>query len=61
MNISLVVSIARFIFAQLPLLLSIRLFIVNVPPLQNAPTGDPNGNYDPAKALTFDPTEYLLN
>ena len=62
MNYVLVSSISRFINAQLPLLLSVRLFILNVPLplLQNDPAGLPNGKYDPTPAFTVDPTEYLL-
>ncbi len=60
MKILLVASSARFINAQLPLLLSVRLFILNVPlpVLQNDPAGTPNGNYDSPKLLTVNPTEY---
>jgi hypothetical protein len=43
-NILLVKSIAKFMFKQLELVLSVRLFILNVPPPQNDPTGFPNGN-----------------
>ena len=48
-NIVLDASIARFNFAQLPLLLSIRLCILNVPVplLQNVPIGNPKGRDDP--------------
>ena len=67
MNIVLVASIARLINSQLPLLLSVRLFILNVPKLllQNYC----NGNYDSTilfvfvVALSFvvDPSEYILS
>ncbi len=58
-NILLVESIARFINAQLPLLLSVRLFILNVPlPLKQ---NYPNGNYDPLYIFAADPTEYIFN
>ncbi len=58
MNILLVASIARFMFAQLPLLLSVWLFILNVPVplLQN----DPNGSYEVSIIFAIVPTEYLL-
>ncbi len=56
MNILLVESIARNMFAQLPLLLSVWMFILNVvvPLLQN----DPNGNYEDPPLFTIVPTEY---
>ena len=58
MNILLVPSIAKNMFAQLPLELSVMLFILNVPVplLQN----DPNGNYEDPLICTIVPTEYLL-
>ncbi len=58
MNILLVESIAKNMFAHLVLVLSVRLFILNVPVplLQN----DPNGNYEDPAVFTFDPTEYRL-
>ena len=53
------ISISRFINAQLPLLLSVRLFILNVPlPLKQ---NYPNGNYDPLYIFAADPTEYIFN
>ena len=57
-NILLVASIERFINEQLPLVLSVRLYILNVPLLQKDPAGLPNGNYDPPSLFTADPTEY---
>ncbi len=56
MNILLVESIAKNMFAQLPLLNSVRLFILNVPVplLQN----DPNGNYEDPALFAIVPTEY---
>jgi hypothetical protein len=55
-NISPVESIAKNMFAQLVLVLSVRLFILNVPVplLQNYP----NGNYEDPRIFTVDPTEY---
>jgi hypothetical protein len=60
MNILLVESIARFMVAQLPLVLSVRLFILNVPVplLQNDPAGIPNGSYEYAPLFAIVPTEY---
>ena len=45
-------------FAQLPLVKSVWLFIMNVtaPLLQN----DPNGNYEVPLLSAIDPTEYWL-
>ena len=56
MNTLLVASIAKNIYAQLPLLLSVWLFILNVPVplLQN----DPNGNDEVAVLVVVVPTEY---
>ncbi len=58
MNNNPVASIAKNMFAQLPVLLSVWLFILNVPVplLQN----DPNGNYEVSAVRTVGPTEYLL-
>ncbi len=57
-NILLVASIAKNMFAQLPLVKSVWLFILNVPVplLQN----NPNGNYEAPLFYVIDPTEYLL-
>jgi hypothetical protein len=57
-NLLLVASIAKNMLAQLPLVLSVWLFILNVPVplLQN----DPNGNYEFVLLFTIVPTEYLL-
>ena len=54
MNSNPVESIAKNMFAQLPLVLSVWLFILNVPLLQN----DPNGNYEDPAEFTIVPTEY---
>ncbi len=58
MNIVLEESIARYMFAQLVLVLSVRLFILNVPVplLQN----DPNGRSEVPYWFTIVPIEYLL-
>ncbi len=57
-NFLLVASIARNMFAQFVPVLSVWLFILNVPVplLQN----DPNGNYEVPLLCTAVPTEYLL-
>ncbi len=57
MKILLVESIFKFMFPQLPLVLSVLEFIINVPVplLQNDPAGLPN-----CKSLLVDPTVYLL-
>ena len=54
MNILLVASIAKNMFVQFVLALSVWLFILNVPSLQN----DPNGNYDFPPLFAIAPTIY---
>ena len=59
MNIKLLESISKNMFAQCVLVLSVWLFILNVqvPLLQN----DPNGSYEDPAVFTVVSTEYLLN
>ena len=49
-------------FAQFVPVLSVLLFILNVPLplLQNDPIGDPNGKDELPYVFTVDPIEYLL-
>jgi len=52
---------SNLIFAQLPLLLSIRLLIVNVPIVPLAVQNDPNCKDEQPPQFTVDPIEYLLS